>query len=77
MTQLIDKPKFARRLRAAIVAAGFKTQKDFAEAIGITSSTVSQYVCGESVPRLGTLVRICRVLNVQPYDLIRDEQTTE
>jgi transcriptional regulator with XRE-family HTH domain len=54
----------------AVREAGGWTQEQLAEAIGVTSHTISQYERGEQSPRLTTLLRIAATLSVRPGMLI-------
>lgn len=51
----IDLTAFARRLDHARIAAGFRTQKEFADAIGSYLPTVNKWLNGHSLPETETL----------------------
>ena len=46
------------------------TQKDLAQATGMTKAEVSRYARGQTAAREDTLVKICRALNVSADWLI-------
>ena len=57
------------RLKAVREGGGW-TQEQLAEAIGVTSHTISQYERGEQSPRLTTLLRIAATFAVAPGSLV-------
>ena len=61
---------FGRRLRAARVAAGFATARQFAHALDLAENRYTRYERGETEPALGTIARMCRVLRVTPDQLL-------
>lgn len=61
---------FAERLRAARIEAGYAHAKDFAEALGVEPPTYRYWERGQAAPDLTTLTRICRLLKVEPNDLL-------
>ena len=63
---------FAEKLREARIAAGYRSAAKFARAIGIESAAYRMYERGDFPPRVGTLLRICRQLNLTPNDLLWD-----
>lgn len=60
-----DKIKESLRsnLQQARKKGGFRTQNDFAEALSVSVETVRNWEQGRTVPELGTLFRICDILN--------------
>lgn len=70
--------EFGRRLRAAMIKAGFKTQSDLArkaekflpEGQSYGRDLISNYVKGNNTPRDDHLNALCRALNMKPEDLI-------
>jgi transcriptional regulator with XRE-family HTH domain len=54
---------FSERLADAIRSSG-KTQREFAEAMGVTSATVSNWVQGHSSPSVEKAVRCAELLGV-------------
>lgn len=61
---------FATRLRAMRIAKGYKTSKEFAEAIGIEVGTYNRYERAETEPSLETFLRICHLLGTDPNFLL-------
>ncbi len=52
------------RLREAIKQSGIP-QKEIAKRIGVSSQTVSKYMCNDVYPSLDTLAKLCFVLDVK------------
>lgn len=61
---------FAERLRAARKAAGFRTRRKAAAALGMLEGTYNYYERGQSTPLMPMLVRICLLYNVEPNYLL-------
>ena len=40
------------------------TQRELAEAIGVTDTTISRYVCGDRIPKATEIVKIADYLNI-------------
>ncbi|WP_428263006.1 helix-turn-helix domain-containing protein [Haliangium sp.] len=59
---LVLRRTFARNLRAARTRAGL-TQADVAEAVGLTETVYGRYERAKLWPSLGTLCRLCEVLD--------------
>lgn len=55
---------FATRLIFAREQAGYETQIDFAEAIGVESATYSRWERAETEPDIAAIGRIVKTLNV-------------
>ncbi len=65
---MTDGKPFAERLLWARSKAGM-TQKELAEASGISAPQITRYESGRSQPRLGAVLRLARVLEIDAYDL--------
>ena len=52
------------RLREAIINCGIP-QKEIAKQIGVSSQTVSKYMCKDVFPALDTLAKLCKFLDVK------------
>jgi len=65
---------FARNLKAARKQRQL-TQKAFAELLGFSEKTFSKWECGVSIPDIGTLFSIARVLGITMEQLFRNEET--
>lgn len=61
---------FAKELRKARKAAGFGSAESFAHELGVEPHTYRHWERGESSPPLPMFVRICRLLSVDPLELI-------
>lgn len=61
---------FGKRLYDLIIEAGFKTQKDFAEALGIPDTKVSKWVTGIQYPPHESLSDAAKVLRISLDELI-------
>lgn len=46
------------------------TQTDIGRKIGVTQSTIGQYLSGRAMPALDTFARLCQVLDVSPEYLL-------
>lgn len=64
------KKALAKRLRSAREKAGFRFQKEFASALGIEAHTYRTWERGEHLPDVVTLTRICKLLDIEPNDLL-------
>ena len=75
--------EFGRRVRAAMLKAGFKTQSDLARKAqqflpdGQTfgRDLISNYVNGNNMPLEYHLNAMCRALNVKPEDLVPNDNS--
>ncbi len=47
-----------------------KSKTEIAKAIGVSKSTVSQYLSGRAQPTLATLSKLCRVLDCSADDIL-------
>lgn len=59
-TQLAE---IQRRLREEIINSGL-TQKEIAQAIGVSPQTVSRYMRDDIFPALDTLAKLCQLLDI-------------
>lgn len=59
-TQLAE---IQRRLRKEIINSGL-TQKEIAQAIGVSPQTVSRYMRDDIFPALDTLAKLCQLLDI-------------
>ena len=64
---------FARALTYFLALRG-KTQQDLINALGYSSSTVSQWCTGKTVPRMNRIEQISQYLNIDTSDLMRDPE---
>jgi transcriptional regulator with XRE-family HTH domain len=72
MERLEDQVKkaLAKRLKKARKDAGFRFAREFAVALNLAEHTYRSWERGEHMPDLTTLTRICKLLNVEPNDLL-------
>lgn len=64
------KKALAKRLKRARKEAGFRFANDFARALGKEEHTYRAWERGEHMPDVATLTRICKLLNVEPNDMM-------
>lgn len=63
MNQLAEKITLVRKQRGL-------SQEEFANRLGVSRQTVSQWELGEVIPKTSRLVKICKEFNINPGDLI-------
>lgn len=63
--------KFAQRLKAARVAK-YRSAEQFAHKMGLNPHAYRKYERGTAEPKLETLVRMCKDLEITPDDLFPD-----
>lgn len=61
---------FAKKLGQAREKAGYRSMKEFAEALGVEPPAYRHWERGTAQPDLTTLTRICRLLDIEPNDLL-------
>ncbi len=61
---------FGTALKRARQKSGFGTAKEFAEALAVPQHRYRTWERGEHTPDLTTIVRICRLLKVEPNELM-------
>ncbi len=61
--------KITENLKREIETCG-KTKTEIANAIGVSKSTVSQYLSGRSLPTLATLSRLCNFIDCSADDIL-------
>ena len=67
---------FGKNLKFYRKNRGF-TQEAFAEKIGIETSNLSKIECGKSFPRIETIEKIVKVLDIEPYILYISEKNID
>lgn len=65
----IDPEAFGTRLNHARIAAGYKTQKEFADALGAYLPTVNKWLKGKALPELETALRACALVGVSAEEV--------
>jgi transcriptional regulator with XRE-family HTH domain len=53
------------------------TQKEFSKRTGIPESTISDWKRKNNTPSADKIMDICNVLQVSPYDLLADDETSK
>ena len=53
------------------------SQKDLADAIGVTDKAVSKWECGKSMPEISKMETLCEVLHVNINELLSGERLSE
>ena len=53
------------------------TQKEFAEAVGVSAATVSTWEIGTRQPRMGVIEKISRLYDIRKSDIIEDEESLD
>jgi DNA-binding transcriptional regulator YiaG len=72
MERLEDQVKkaLAKRLKLARKEAGFRFANEFSRVLNIEEHTYRSWERGTHMPDVYTLTRICKLLNVEPNDLL-------
>lgn len=65
----IQPPTIAEIIADALEDSGY-TQKKLAALIGVSPSRVSEYISGKAEPTLKIAGKLCRVLNISPYEML-------
>lgn len=72
---MTDTREFPERLAWARAELGL-TQKELADAAGVSLVQVARYETGRSKPRLGAALKLARVLKIDAYDLMPELKKT-
>lgn len=67
----MDGSTFAKALTYYLALAN-KNQQDLINDLGYSSSTVSQWCTGKTVPRMDRIEKVAQYLNISTTDLLRD-----
>lgn len=67
--------EYYEKLRNAIEKSGY-TQKELADKVGITSSSLCRYLDGSREPKATVLFKLCECLNIDIYDLFANDPET-
>ena len=76
MSGLGNKEIFAKNLRYYIDRSG-KTQKDFADIVGVAYSTFNDWVNAKKYPRIDKIEILANYFGIQKSDLIEEKMTEE
>ena len=73
MSGLGNKEIFAKNLRYYIERSG-KTQKDFAEIVGVAYSTFNDWINAKKYPRIDKIEILANYFGIQKSDLIEEKE---
>lgn len=73
---MVDQKKIGRFIADNRRKAGM-TQRELAEALGVSNRTISKWECGDGMPELANILPLCRLLGVTADELLRGEYTPE
>lgn len=73
MTKEWSKQIFSYNLRQFIADSG-KTQKEIADAVGVSAPTLNEWASGKKFPRIDKIQRLADYFGVLKSDLIEDKQ---
>ena len=69
----MDQAKIGRFIAEQRRARGL-TQRELAEALGVSNRTVSKWECGGGLPELANVLPLCALLGVTADELLRGER---
>ena len=72
----MDQAKIGRFIAEKRRALGL-TQRELAEALGVSNRTVSKWECGGGLPELANILPLCALLDVTADELLRGEADAE
>lgn len=67
---------FSYNLRRLLMERN-KTQLELSKYIGVSNTTVNNYVKGYNMPRMDKIDKICSFFNIKRSDLLENKQITE
>lgn len=67
---------FSYNLRRLLMERN-KTQLELSKYIGVSNTTVNNYVKGYNMPRMDKIDKICRFFNIKRSDLLENKQISE
>lgn len=73
MTKEWSKQVFARNLQRYIAMSG-KTQKELADAIGVSAPTFNEWISGKKFPRIDKIQKLADYFGILKSDLIEDKE---
>ena len=68
----MDQIKIGRFIAASRLAKGM-TQRELAEALGLSNRTISKWECGDGLPELMNILPLCELLDITADELLRGE----
>ena len=72
----MDQAKIGRFIAEKRRALGL-TQRELAEALGVSNRTVSKWECGGGLPELANILPLCSLLDVTADELLRGKADAE
>ena len=70
----MDQIKIGRFIAARRHERGM-TQRELAEALGLSNRTISKWECGDGLPELANILPLCELLGVTADELLRGGRT--
>ena len=70
----MDQIKIGRFIAARRHERGM-TQRELAEALGLSNRTISKWECGDGLPDLANILPLCELLGVTADELLRGGRT--
>ena len=67
---------FSYNLRRLLMERN-KTQLELSKYIGVSNTTINNYVKGYNMPRMDKIDKICRFFNIKRSDLLENKQVIE
>ena len=67
---------FSYNLRRMLMERN-KTQLELSKYIGVSNTTINNYVKGYNMPRMDKIDKICRFFNIKRSDLLENKQISE
>ena len=69
----MDQKKIGRLISAVRRERGM-TQRELAEALGVSNRTISKWECGDGLPELANVLPLCELLQITSDELLRGER---
>ena len=69
----MDQKKIGRLIGAVRREHGM-TQRELAEALGVSNRTISKWECGDGLPELANVLPLCELLQITADELLRGER---
>lgn len=77
MTEQELRTEFSRRLLRLAYQKGKYDQKELSEITGISETTISYYMNGMCLPKMGNIVKLAQALNCSTDELIMVDEPIE
>lgn len=69
MTEDLDPTAVGQRIKLARISAGYRTQKAFADAVGVYLSNANRWEVGKALPDIAQMAKICSLTGVTAEEL--------